>query len=191
MVESKSTNKFMFYENFFWAIEKLPEEKRYKACYDFCKYGITGELPKDEIMSMFCIGVSASVQKYQGRGGKREGAGRKPNKNKDLFENQKNQNNQNNQNNHKTQTETETKTKTEKYKYKGNVIKLNEKDFNDWEKKFPDLDLKYNLEKIDIWLSEKIKEKPEYKAKWFFMVQQMLLKNQNEVQNKNTYMGRG
>jgi len=81
--------------------------------------------------------------------------------------------------------------KIKEYKYNGNVIKLNEKDFNDWEKRFPDLDLKYNLEKIDIWLSEKIKEKPEYKARWFFMVQQMLLKKQNEAKSKNTYMGRG
>jgi hypothetical protein len=78
-----------------------------------------------------------------------------------------------------------------KYKYNGNIIKLNEKDYNNWLKKYPDLDLKYNLDKIDLWFAEKIKEKPEYKARWFFMAQQMLLKNQKEVQNKNTYMGRG
>lgn len=82
MTEKKTINKFMFYENFFLAIEKLPEEKRAKACYEFCKYGITGELPDDENLAMFCIGVSASIQKYQGRGGFREGSGRKPKESK-------------------------------------------------------------------------------------------------------------
>lgn len=72
-----TTNKFMFFENFLLAIEKLPEDKRAKACYEFCKYGITGVLPDDENLAMFCIGVSASIQKYQGRGGFREGSGRK------------------------------------------------------------------------------------------------------------------
>lgn len=81
--------------------------------------------------------------------------------------------------------------KEKEYRYKGNIIKLNNKDYAEWERKYPDLDLKYNLDKIDLWFAEKIKEKPEYKARWFFMAQQMLLKNQKEVQSKNTYMGRG
>lgn len=85
----------------------------------------------------------------------------------------------------------ENKIKEKEYRYKGNIIKLNEKDYEEWEMKYPDLDLKYNLDKIDLWFAEKIKEKPEYKARWFFMAQQMLLKNQKEVQSKNTYMGRG
>lgn len=89
MSELKSQNKFMFYENFFLAIEKLPEDKRAKACYEFCKYGITGELPKDENIAMFCIGVSASVQKYQGRGGFREGSGRKSKKSKESKKSKK------------------------------------------------------------------------------------------------------
>ena len=95
--------KFMFYETFMRAIDTLPEDKRADACYLFCKYGIYGELPEDEGLKMFCIGVSCSVKKYQGRGGKREGAGR-PTTN--------NQNNQNNQN-EQTQTKTKTKTQTE------------------------------------------------------------------------------
>lgn len=115
---TNKANSFMFYENFLNAINILPENERERACYEFCKYGITGELPKDSSLKMFCIGVSASVRKYQGRGGKREGAGRKPNKNNSLIENQNNQKNQNNQNNHNEQTETKTKTKTETYRGK-------------------------------------------------------------------------
>ena len=83
-----SNEKFMFYENFLDALDMLPEGEREKACYEFCKYGITGELPKDRSLAMFCIGVSASVRKYDGRGGVREGAGRKS-KNSEISEKQK------------------------------------------------------------------------------------------------------
>ena len=96
--------QFKFYENFMRAIDILPENQRANACYQFCKFGLYGELPDDEMLKMFCIGVSISVQKYQGSGGKREGAGR-PKKN--------NQNNQINQINQIEQTKTKTKTKTE------------------------------------------------------------------------------
>lgn len=82
-----SNEKFMFYENFLDALDMLPEGEREKACYEFCKYGITGELPKDRSLAMFCIGVSASVRKYDGRGGVREGAGRKS-KNSEISETQ-------------------------------------------------------------------------------------------------------
>lgn len=102
-------SKFMFYENFLRAIEYLPEADQAKACLALCRFGITGALPDDPVLKMFCVGVSASVQKYQGRGGKRDGAGRKPQKSKEFLtieDNQKNQKNQNNQKNQKTQTET-------------------------------------------------------------------------------------
>lgn len=66
---------FKFFPNFLEAIEALPEEERAEACYEFCKYGVTGELPKNKYFRMFCLGVSASVKKYQGRGGARAGAG--------------------------------------------------------------------------------------------------------------------
>jgi hypothetical protein len=111
----------MFFENFLSAINQLDESERATACYEFCKYGITGELPKNKNLAMFCLGVSASVQKYQGRGGARIGAGApKGNKNAQkqcvIENNQNNQINQkiqNNQNIQKQQTETETETETE------------------------------------------------------------------------------
>ena len=116
-----SQNKFMFFENFLTAIDQLDESERANACYEFCKYGITGELPKNKSLAMFCLGVSASVHKYQGRGGARVGAGApKGNKNaqKQLIKN--NQNNQKIQNNQNAQTETETETINRK---KENLIK--------------------------------------------------------------------
>lgn len=131
--------KFMFFENFLEAIGQLPEEERAVACYEFCKYGISGELPQNRYLAMFCLGVSASVQKYQGSGGRREGAGapignKNAKKQVDNTINQINQNNQNNQIkqiNQIQQTETETETKTE-IKRKEKKKKFSFDDVSDW-----------------------------------------------------------
>ena len=56
MIEKKN-NSFKFYSNFLEAINVLPENERANACYEFCKYGITGELPEDKTIAMFCVGV--------------------------------------------------------------------------------------------------------------------------------------
>jgi hypothetical protein len=176
---TKNQNKFMFYENFLNAIEQLPKEEQANACLEFCRYGISGNLPKNKYLSMFCLGVSASVQKYQGRGGIREGAGRpKKQENQQVKGNQKNQKNQKNQN---EQTETintkhKLKTETEKeYVFEGEVIKLNEKDYNEWKEKFNLLDFDYELEKRDIWLSGQ-----ENTKSWFISTKQYFLGLQRE-----------
>lgn len=176
---TKNQNKFMFYENFLNAIEQLPKEEQANACLEFCRYGISGNLPKNKYLSMFCLGVSASVQKYQGRGGTREGAGRpKKQEIQGVNENQKNQKNQKNQN---EQTETinikhKMKTETKKeYSFEGEVIKLNKKDYNDWKEKFNLLDFDYELEKRDIWLSGQ-----ENNKNWFISTKQYFLGLQRE-----------
>ena len=94
--------QFKFYENFMRAIDTLPEEQRAVACYKFCKFGIYGELPEDEALKMFCIGVSVSVQKYQNCGGNHN----------PLGNNQHKKIGQVGQVGQKEQTKTETKTKT-------------------------------------------------------------------------------
>ena len=174
---TKNQNKFMFYENFLNAIEQLPKEEQANACLEFCRYGISGNLPKNKYLSMFWLGVSASVQKYQGRGGIREGAGRpKKQENQQINVNQKNQKNQKNQN---EQTETiniKHKLKTEKeYVFEGEVIKLNQKDYDSWKEKFNLLDFDYELEKRDIWLSGQ-----ENTKNWFLSTKQYFLGLQRE-----------
>ena len=104
---NKQTNSFKFYSNFLDAINVLPENERAQACYEFCKYGITGELPEDKSLAMFCIGVSVSVQKYQGSGGNHNPTG-KNQWSKLVKSGQNGQTGQNEQ----TETETETITKT-------------------------------------------------------------------------------
>ena len=105
------TNSFKFYGNFLDAINMLPENKRANACYEFCKYGITGELPKDESLAMFCVGVSVSVQKYQGSGGNHNPTGKNQWSKLDKS-GQTGQTGQNEQTETKTETETKTRAKS-------------------------------------------------------------------------------
>lgn len=114
--------QFKFYENFMRAIDTLPEEQRAIACYKFCKFGIYGELPEDEALKMFCIGVSVSVQKYQNCGGNHN----------PLGNNQHKKVSQVGQVGQKEQTKTKTKTKTEtKIKYgEFNNVKLTDNEYN-------------------------------------------------------------
>ena len=105
----------MFYDNFLYAIEQLPEDEQGQACLELCKFGITGELPKNKYLAMFCLGVQASVQKYHGRGGNHNPTGQNQYSSgqKEVKTGQSGQSGQNGQNGQNTQTETETKTKTE------------------------------------------------------------------------------
>ena len=112
---TNKTNSFKFYSNFLDAINVLPENERAQACYEFCKYGITGELPKDKSNAMFCVGVSVSVKKYQGSGGNHNPTG----KNQWSKLVKSGQNGQNGQN---EQTETETKIEKKYIKKRKSVV---------------------------------------------------------------------
>ena len=145
------SNNFKFYSNFLYAIDKLPEDKRAKACYEFCKFGITGQLPEDENLSMFCVGVSASVQKYQGRGGNNNPSGKNQWSN-EVKSGQKGQYKQT-----KTKTETKTKTKTETIKEKFDFGSF-EKVMNDWLDYKKDRKEKYQSDKSVIACFNKLKK---------------------------------
>lgn len=73
------------------------------------------------------------------------------------------------------------KTKENNYKYNGIVIKLNEKDYSCWKEKYPNIDLDYELDRIDVWFQEHKDNIP----RWFFMTQNMLIKKQKEEKEKN------
>ena len=62
-----------------------------------------------------------------------------------------------------------TETKND-YAYNGEVIKLNQKDYNEWKEKFNLLDFDYELEKRDIWLSGQ-----ENTKSWFISTKQYFL----------------
>lgn len=103
-------NSFMFYSNFLDAINQLPENERANACYKFCNYALTGNLPEDKSLAMFCIGVSCSVRKYQNRGGNHNPTGR------NQYSGQSGQTGQSGQNGQKAiQTQTKTETKNNIY----------------------------------------------------------------------------
>lgn len=62
------------------------------------------------------------------------------------------------------------KTSEKEYAFEGDVIKLNQKDFDAWQKKYDLLDLPFELEKRDIWLSGQ-----EKVGNWFISTKQYLL----------------
>lgn len=68
------------------------------------------------------------------------------------------------------------KEKAEKeYAFEGDVIKLNQKDYDAWQKKYDLLDLPFELEKRDIWLSGQ-----EKVGNWFISTKQYLLTMQKK-----------
>ena len=76
----------------------------------------------------------------------------------------------------KEKSESKTKTETKKeYAYKGDVLKLNQKDYDSWKERFNLLDFDYELEKRDIWLSGQ-----ENTKNWFLSTKQYFLGLQRE-----------
>lgn len=83
----------------------------------------------------------------------------------------------------------ENKIKEKEYKYKGTIIKLNDKDYEDWKNKYNLLDLDYELGQMDLSLqTEKYKTKQK---DWFFMVQGWLNKLQKEKEKNKSDGWRG
>lgn len=62
-----------------------------------------------------------------------------------------------------------------RYAFEGNIVRLNHKDYEAWKSLYPNIDLRYELEKLDIEFSH---EKPK---KWFIAASQKL-----SYQNKNS-----
>ncbi len=72
--------------------------------------------------------------------------------------------------NKEKEKEKESKTTEKEYAFEGDVIKLNQKDYDAWQKKYDLLDLAFELEKRDIWLSGQ-----EKVGNWFISTKQYLL----------------
>lgn len=69
----------------------------------------------------------------------------------------------------------------EKYAFEGEVIKIDHKDMERWQNKFPSLNVLLEIKKLDEWYQKEISEKKltlkEAKAKWFFQVAGALTKS--------------
>lgn len=66
------------------------------------------------------------------------------------------------------------------YAFKGEVIKLNQKDYNSWKNKYPLLDLDFELKKRDIWLAN-CDSPPK---NWFISTSQFLLTENDKKQKE-------
>jgi len=64
-----------------------------------------------------------------------------------------------------------------KYKFEGNIIKLNEKDYNRWEKAYHSLDLLAELTALDDFYSQEEDLEP---GKWFIRTSTVLANKQSK-----------
>ena len=186
-------NKFAFFANFAESIrETLPEEKHAEAYKAFCEYGIYGILPEDTLLKGMCLMAKVSIHKPDGRsnnGGKHNPEGiNQYNKKVNLG--------QSGQFLSETETEIETKIETETkteikdiatgrpspYTFEGKVIRLTQKDFDNWQLAYPDLNLRAELMVRDNWLSE---QSDEEKKRWFISTQQFFIKQNEKRKSQN------
>lgn len=72
------------------------------------------------------------------------------------------------------------RAKEKKYAFEGKVIKLNQKDFDNWQKAYPDLNLYGELLRRDEWLAE---QPPNIQKQWYMSTGQFFLK-QNEFRKR-------
>lgn len=115
------SSKFMFFANFKETADKLPDDLRLKFYDAMTDYVFNGIEPEDVIISALITAIKPSLDKEDGRGGARDGAGAKKNnqnaKKQSITINDNNveqsktiktiKNNQNNQSFLETETETE------------------------------------------------------------------------------------
>lgn len=193
-------NKFAFFANFAETIRSLPENKQADAYKAICEFGIYGELPDDVLLKSLCLMAQNSI--YKNVGGAPVG-----NKNAEKKQPQNNlKTTQNNlettskqptfqeTRNKKQETETESETRNKKqenkdsdkslYAFTGSVIRLNQKDFDEWSVTFPELNLRAELMVRDQYLA---KQSDTEKKNWFMSTFQYFIK-QNEkrkAQNKD------
>ena len=183
-------NKFAFFANFAETIRCLPKDKQADAYKAICEFGIYGTLPDDVLLKSLCLMAQNSI--YKNVGGAPEG-----NKNAQKKQPKTTQNNLETTSkqpmfqetrNKKQETETEAETESKDsgkppYAFSGSVIRLNQKDFDEWKEMFPDLNLRAELMIRDKFLE---KQSEEERKKWFVSTSQYFIK-QNErrkVQNR-------
>lgn len=182
-------NKFAFFANFAETIrETLPEDKHAEAYKAICEYGIYGILPDDTLLKGMCLMARVSIQKADGRsnnGGRHNPEG--------INQYHKKVNlGQSGQILSETETEIETEAKTKieninitsspAYAFEGKVIRLSQKDFDNWQLAFPDLNLRGELMVRDNWLSE---QSDDEKKRWFISTQQFFIKQNEKRKSQN------
>ena len=177
-------NKFAFFANFAETIRAtIPAEKQPEAYQAICEFGIYGTLPDDPMLKMMCLMAKTSIYN---KGGAPEG---NQNAKKQLQKQPENnlkqpENNPISETETETETETEIETETEKegysekspnkrYAFEGKIIKLKQKDFDEWQKAYPDLNLRGELLQRDIWLQQ---QPAAEQKRWFISTSQFFIK---------------
>lgn len=197
-------NKFAFFANFAETIRQtLPPEKQPEAYQAICEFGIYGELPEDPMLKAMCLMAKSSIYNKGGAPEGNKNASKKqpkiqPENNPETTENnpettplEAETEIEAETGNKKLETEAETETEKgcfspttpadtatpkRKYAFEGEVIKLRQKDFDDWQRAYPDLNIYAECVVRDGWL----KDQPEGERKRWFMSTAAYFAKQNE-----------
>lgn len=199
-------NKFAFFANFAETIKELPEDMQPKAYQAVCEYGIYGTLPDDVLLRSICLMAKNSI--YKDWGGAPAG-NKNASKNKEekqpqnnlkttpkqpyILEKQKLETETEAEAETKTETKTEAETEEvsavapaetaapkDEYVFEGEVIKLKQRNFDDWQRAYPHLNIYAECVVRDSWL----KEQAETERKRWFMSTAAYFAKQNEKRKK-------
>ncbi len=196
-------SKFMFFENFKDTADKLPDDLRLKFYDAITDYAFKGIEPDDAIIGALVNAIKPSLDKEEKRGGNHNPSGNNQHKVGQTGSNEvkrgqtevkvevkNNQGGQSGQSFLETETETETETEdivnlaaSRQYAFEGQVVKLSQKDFDNWQRAYPELNLRAELMMRDQWLA---RQPEDVRKRWFISTQQYFLK-QNEFRKRQNH----
>ena len=212
--EEMIRDRFLFFENFKTTADKLPDDLRLKFYDALTDYVFNEVEPDDAIIAALINAIKPSLNKEDGRannGGKRENAGRKSQQIEKEKSNLINSNQSFSNNNQSFQFLSETETRNgnkkqednippsedksssvgifsadapKKYAFEGKVIRLNQKDFDSWQRAYPDLNLYAECLQRDAYLA---KQPPDEQKNWFVSTGAYFIKQNayRKAQNSN------
>lgn len=202
----KNQNKALWiFPNFLETINELPDKQRADVWRAICEYGLGYEIDikKFKTSQKMAIKMLIPLLKLRNTGGSvREGEVRNKTGNNQFnklsdcnndnvednpYPNPEDNSKDNPKDNPEdnsliTRTRTRTGTRTGKgYAFGGEIIKLNERDFNSWRERFNKFDLVAELESLDRWC---MKNKPK---NWFITVERILDKKNKSLAEQSSY----
>lgn len=202
--EEMIRDRFLFFENFKTTADKLPDDLRLKFYDALTDYVFNEVEPDDAIISALINAIKPSLDKEEKRGGNHNPTGQNQ-YNKDKQDKTEVKVGQSGQSFLETETRNGNKKQEDnippsedksssvgifsadapkKYAFEGKVIRLNQKDFDSWQRAYPDLNLYAECLQRDAYLA---KQPPDEQKNWFVSTGAYFIKQNayRKAQNSN------
>jgi len=171
-------DSFVFYRSFYEAVKELPKEERLEVMDAMIEYAINGKKPElkgvsSAIFTLMKPQIDSNNKRFKNgkNGGRPKTYKEKPKRNQKRTETEPNVNVNVNEN---VNVNGRTKTGSNLW-FEGEVIKLNESDYNSWLRIYGGGDNHFTdwLTNRDGWYAE---QAPEIKKNWFIATSKQLQK---------------